>query len=314
MLEIVVEGWAIGSIYAVVAMGFVVVYATSKVLNFAHGALGAAGALIMASLVNDGGLGIVPLAGLNPLTEHADALWGWIANLVVAMVLAALLAVVIERIAIRPMIGRPEFTLLILTVGVAIALQRFVDRAPVARNLRVPWGAETFSIGGSTMSTSSIASIVIGIVAAGSVAALLRTRAGLAARAVAADVEAAMAMGIDTDRVYRRAWAVAAMLATLAAVAFSFSPRGTGVISTGSTPELFFRALPVIAIGGWDSHRGAYYAGVGIGILQTATGRLLGDVAAFGAGYPRILPYVIMVVVLLIRPSGVFGTASIRRV
>lgn len=315
VVEVVFEGWAIGSIYAMVALGFVVIYKTSKVLNFAHGAVGAAGGLVMASLVTDGGLGISQLSGANPLRGLADSSWGWSLNLVLAMALTALIAIVIERVVVRPMIGRSQFTLIILTIGLSVALQRFVDKAPIARALRVPWGAELFLIDEARIPKSAVASIVMGLFAIVLIAAFNKTKVGLSARAVASDVEVALSTGIDVGKVYRLTWAISAALATAAAVAFSFSPRGVGTINTGATPELFFRALPVIAIGGWDSYRGAYTAGIAIGLIQAATGRAFAEhTDLLGAGYPRVIPYVLMVIVLLVRPAGLYGQRTIRRV
>ena len=310
-----INGLGLGSIYAIVALGFVVVYKTSNVLNFAHGSLGAAGGLIFASLLSDGGLGIGPLAGTNPLTRYGDSIWGWGLNLAVALLLAAILGVVIERVAIRPMIGRSEFVLVIATIGISITLQLLVDQAPIGRNLRVPWGGGSWTVGGVLITKSAVASIILALCSFGALAAFNRTRLGLGARAVASDREVAMANGVDPGRVFAASWALAAAFATLAAVAFSFSPRGTGALSTAGTPGLFFRALPVIAIGGWDSYQGAYAGGLFIGVLQIAAGRYLsGYESALGAGYPTILPYLVMIVVLLTRPAGLFGRQAVRRV
>ena len=313
--EILVEGLGIGSIYAIVAMGFVVIYKTSRVLNFAHGAIGAAGGLIMASLVTDGGLGISQLRDANPLRQFADSTWGWGLNLALAMVLCGVLAMAFERVFIRPMIGQSPYTLIILTIGIWIAFERFTRNAPIAPLLRVPWGAETTTWGDAIVTKSAIASIVFGLLAIAGIGIFNRTKAGLAARAVASDVEVALSMGIDSGRVYRSTWALSAALATMAAVAFSFSPRGVGTIDAAGTPDLFVRALPVIAIGGWDSYKGAYVAGLGIGVIQAATGRLLYQhTDVLGAGYPRVIPYVLMVIVLLIRPWGLYGERTVRRV
>jgi branched-chain amino acid transport system permease protein len=314
-VEITLSGLALGSIYAVVAFGFVVVYKTSRVLNFAHGALGAAGGLMLASLVTDGGLGIGRLAGANPFGAYAGSLWGWLLNLAVAVGLASLLGVIVERLVVRPLLGREQFTVTLATIGASIVLQLFVDEAPIARTLRIPWGSDSWEVGGANIAQSALASMVLGACSFAFLVAFDRTRIGLAARAVACDQEAAVAQGINTGRVFSVTWALAAAFATLAAVAFSFSPRGNGTISTALTPALFFRALPVLAIGGWDSYRGAYLGGLVIGVLQVAAGRFLAPYIDFlGVGYPTILPYLLMIVVLMIRPAGTFGRPEIRRV
>lgn len=309
------RGLALGLMYGIVALGFVVVYRATRVLNFAHGAIGAAGALLMASMVGDGGLGIERWRGANPLGRFADNVLGWSANLVLAAGLAAVLAMVIERVAVRPMLGRAQFSLLLVTIGVSIPLQVFVDRAPIPRHLHAPWSTGGWTVGGAFVPYSHLAMAVIGLVALALVAGFDRTRLGLMTRAVGADQEAAASVGVSISVVSRANWALAGVLATLAAVGLSLYPEGTGSVSTANVPGLFFRALPILALGGWDSPRGAIVGGLAIGVIQTAAGRLLsGQIDVLGAGYPAILPYVIAVAVLAVRPSGLFGARTIRRI
>ncbi len=314
-LELTINGLALGSVYAVVAFGFVIVYKTSRVLNFAHGALGAAGGLAMASLVTDGGLGISVLAGLNPFTRYANSVGGWLINLALAALVAASLGLTVERLVVRPLHGRAQFTVTIATIGAAIPLQLVIDEAPIARSLRVPWGVGAWEVAGATVFWSSVAQLLLGAGSCGVLLALDRTRLGLGAKAVAADQEAAMSQGIDLARVHAMTWALAAMFATLAAVAFSFSPRGNGTISTALTPALFFRALPALALGGWDSYRGAYLGGLVLGLAQVGSGHLLAPwVDHLGVGYPTMVPFLLMIPVILLRPAGLFGQAEVRRV
>lgn len=312
---IVTRGLATGLMYGIVALGFVVVYRATRVLNFSHGALGAAGALMMASLVGDGGLGVERWRGLNPLGRFADSIVGWSMNLVLAAVLAACLAMVVERVAVRPMLGRAQFTLLLVTIGASIPLQVFVDRAPIPRHLHAPWSTGGWTVSGAFVPYSHLAMLVIGSGAIALVAAFDRSRLGLMTRAVGDDQEAAESVGVSVAVVSRANWALAGVLATLAAVGLSLYPEGTGSVSTAGVPGWFFRALPILALGGWDSPRGAIVGGLTIGVVQTAAGRLLsGHVDILGAGYPAILPYVIAVLVLAVRPSGLFGTREIRRI
>lgn len=312
---IVTRGVAVGLMYGVVALGFVVVYRATRVLNLAHGAIGAAGAVMMASMVGDGGLGIVRWRGLNPLNRFADSIVGWAANLALAAVLAALLALVIERVAVRPMLGRAQFSLLLVTVGAAIPLQIVTNQAPIPRHLHAPWPTEPWTVAGTVVHPSYLAMVVIALSAVGLVAVFDRTRLGLMTRAVGEDQEAAESVGISVARVSRANWALAGVLATLAAVGLSLFPEGTGSVSSATVPGVFFRALPILALGGWDSVRGAMIGGLAIGLLQTSAGRLLsGHVDVLGAGYPTILPYVIMMVVLAVRPTGLFGARTVRRV
>lgn len=314
-IMIVTRGVAIGLVYGVVALGFVVVYRATRVLNFAHGALGAAGAVLMASMVGDGGLGVARWRGANPIGRFAGSLLGWSANLALAAVLAACLAMVVERLVVRPMLGRAQFTLLLVTIGASIPLQVFTDRAPIPRALHAPWPTESWVIHGAVVHRSHLAMVVIAVVAILLVAAFDRTRLGLMTKAVGDDQEAAEAVGISVATVSRSNWALAGALATLAAVGLSLFPEGTGAVSSATIPGLFFRALPILALGGWDSPRGAIVGGVAIGLLQTAAGMLLsGHIDVLGAGYPAILPYVVAVAVLAVRPTGLFGARTIRRI
>jgi branched-chain amino acid transport system permease protein len=315
LIEITVRGLAVGSMYGVVALGFVVVYRSTRVLNFAHGALGAAGGVLMGSMVGDGGLGIVRWRGANPLGQYADSVWGWSLNLLLAMCLAAVLAMLIERIAIRPLLGRSQFTVLVATVGVSISLMVYVREAPIPRNLRTPWGSATWRVGDAIVSQSYVPMLVMSGAAFAAVFVFSRSRWGLMMRAMSSDREVAASVGIDLGLVSRLSWAIAGALATVAAVGLSFSPEGTGAVNATNVPGLFFRALPILALGGWDSYRGAMAGGLAIGLLQTATGRLLaGWASVLGAGFPIILPYVVMVIVLAVRPTGLFGERPVERV
>jgi branched-chain amino acid transport system permease protein len=314
LVIVLTRGVAVGAVYAVVALGFVVVYRATRVLNFAHGALGAAGAVVMASMVGDGGLGVERWRGANPLGPYADSVFGWSLCLVLAAAIAALLAMVIERLAIRPMLGRAQFSLLLATIGVSIPLQVVTDRAPIPRHLHAPWSTGGWRVEGAFVAHSYVAMGVLALAALAVVAAFDRTRLGLMTRAVGADQEAAASVGVSIALVSRANWALAGVLATIAAVGLSLYPEGSGSVSSATVPGMFFRVLPVLALGGWDSPRGAVVGAVAVGMIQTAAGRLLSDqIDWIGAGYPVILPYVILVIVLAVRPSGLFGTSEIRR-
>lgn len=315
LVTILARGSAVGAAYAVVALGFVVVYRSTRVLNFCHGALGAAGAVIMASLVGDGGLGIERWRGLNPLGRFADSIVGWSVNLVIAAILAGSLAMVIERVAVRPLLGRAPFTLLLATIGAAIPLQIFTDRAPIPRHLHAPWSTGGWVVEGAFVAHSYVAMAMLSVCAVALVLSFDRTRLGLMTKAVGDDQEAAASVGISIAAVSRANWGLAGVLATIAAVALSLYPEGTGSVSSANLPGSFFRVLPILALGGWDSVRGAVVGGLAIGLVQTAAGRLLaGQIGWLGAGYPAVLPYVVLVAVLAVRPSGLFGTGSVRRI
>ncbi len=312
---LLINGLSLGSVYALIAFGFVAVYKTNRILNFAHAPLGALGALILASLISDGAMGIRLLRGDNPLTAIADHPAGWASCLVLALLMAGGLGALVERFAIRPMRGRPSFTVTIATVGVAIVLQRFADQAPVSRALPMPWGAGRFDLFGTDIGISSLVICLLAPAVLGGLRTFDRTRFGIATRAFAADQEAAAAQGINPNHIAAFSWGLAAALATLAALTFSVPPLGYGTFSTAAMPTLFFRAVPVLALGGWDSYGGVYVAGIAIGMMQVMSGGLLSSyMSVLGSGYSTVLPYVVMLIVLLIRPAGLFGRRSIQRV
>lgn len=300
--------------YGLVGFGFVSVFKTNRILNFAHAPVAAAGAVVMSSLLTDGALGIERFRGLNPITSITDGLAGWLLALVLALLAAGALSAGIERVAIRPMRSYPVFIVTIVTIGVSIVVQRITDQAPIARSIDLPWGSQT-TIGSTSVTVSTVVVIVSAAGVLLALTALDHTRPGIGLRALGEDEEAALAQGINRERLVALAWAIAGITGTLAAIGFTLPPRGLGLISSAATPALFLRAIPVLAIGGWDSYRGVYVAGLGVGLLQTLSGGLLARFTpVLGAGYSTVLPFIAMLIVLLIRPTGLFGKPVIRRV
>jgi branched-chain amino acid transport system permease protein len=315
-IQTLANALALGSIYAVLALGFVLVFKATQVLNFAHGAIAMAGGLFMSFLVF-GGLPIPFLSQSNPLGETDGNLPLWLVNLVLALLFAAVLGLILERVAIRPMVGQPLFAMAVITLGLEIAIRAFaVDAASLeARSLRVPWGTDAFMVGDARVPWSYVACMIFAMVAFVAVFFFYRSRLGVAMRAVAFDQEAAMAQGINVGRVFAIAWALGAALAALAAIMFAFSPRLPGAIDVEQHPILAFRALPVIVLGGLDSVQGALVGGVLIGLVEVFAGEYLsGQTDILGVGFQQIVPYVLMLGVLIVRPYGLFGTEEIRRV
>ena len=141
-----------------------------------------------------------------------------------------------------------------------------------------------------------------------------RTRTGIAMRAVAFDQEAALAQGIPVGKVFAIAWAASSALALLAAVCASMSPIGVGTVTIGIS-GLALRSLPAVILGGLDSVPGALVGGLVIGLAEVFAGNYLAEYTdTLGTGYALIVPYVVMLLVLLVRPYGLFGTPEIRRV
>jgi branched-chain amino acid transport system permease protein len=302
------RGLAQGSIYAIVALGFVLVFKATQAVNFAQGAM----ALVTAWLFS-----IVLVDWEIPGRWIGGGRYGvWFSALIVAMALAVVFGLVIERLVIRPMIGEPLFAIAVITLGLEAIFRTIGTDAVTIDNrlLRIPWGAESFKIGGATIYWSWVATLVAAAVVFVTVFLFFRTRLGIAMRAVAFDQEAALAQGISVGRVFAIAWGATAALALIAAVCASMSPIGLGTITTGTT-ALALRALPAVILGGLDSVQGALVGGLTIGLAEVFAGNYLAKyTGTLGTGYALVVPYVVMLLVLLVRPYGLFGTPEIRRV
>ncbi len=304
------SGIALGAIYALLALGLVLIYKATQVLNFAHGALAALGAFFaayLATVINFPGRYVTFL----PTTGQ------WIVSALVAVLITAAVGLVLERLAIRPMIGEPLFSVVMITIALDIVIRTitndFIGSSP--RPLGDPWGADVVNIGPAIIAKTEIATLVVTIICLIGIALFFRSRYGVAMRATAFDQEAAMAQGISAGRIFAMAWAIGAGLAAVAGIFSSMFPRASIGVS-GSTAFFAFRALPAIVIGGLDSITGAVLGGFIVGLAETYAGAYLtGETWSFlGLGFAGVMPYIVMMVVLLIRPYGLFGTEEIRRV
>ncbi len=311
---------ALGSVYALIALGFVLIFKATEVVNFSQGALAMIGALFISFMVADENL---PIVGFftevkNPIYSLGGPDWlRWGLSVIVALGFAALLGLLIERIAIRPMIGEPLFSVAVITLGLEIALRALANDAVKIqfRSVNAPWGSGGFTIGSGFVNWAYFAAMITAVVAFVAVFFFYRSRMGIAMRAVAHDQEAAMAQGINIGRVFAIAWGAGAVLAALGGLFATQPPiKQTGAIDA-ETSLVAFRALPAVILGGLDSVQGALIGGLIVGGAEIYAGQYLsGQTAWLGAGYPLIVPYVVMVIGLLVRPYGLFGTPEVRRV
>lgn len=303
------SGLALGAIYALLALGLVLIYKATQILNFAHGALAALGAYFASYFA----------VTLNFPGRYLDALpltLQWILSALLAVLLGAAFGWLVERLAIRPMIGEPLFAVVMITIGLDIIIRTIVDDliGNNPRPLGTPWGSEVVDIGPGLIAKAEIATIVTAIICLVGIALFFRTRIGVAMRATAFDQEAAMAQGISAGQIFSLAWIIGAALAAIAGIFSSVFPRAVGVSS--ATAFFAFRALPAVVIGGLDSITGAVAGGFIVGLAEVYAGAyLVGDTWSFlGTGFAGIMPYLVMLAVLLVRPYGLFGTEEIRRV
>ena len=300
-----VSGLSLGTIYALLAMGFVIIFKATQVVNFAHGALATVGAFITAGVAVE----------LNFPGRFIDVhpLLGWLISVIVALLLSALLGILLERVFLRPMVGEALFSVAIVTLGINAILMTIVTDyiGPDPRSMADPWGSATSDLGFVIIAHTEIAQFVVAVALVLLVAVFFRTRTGIAMRATAFDQEAARAQGIRVGAIFAIAWAIGAVLATVGGIFGSVYPRRVGVYP--DTALLVFRAFPAIILGGLDSVVGAVVGGLAVGVAEAAAGSYLNH-PLFGAGFSGIVPYLLMMIVLFIRPYGIFGTKEIRRV
>ena len=307
-IQTLAKGLAQGGLYALVALGFVLIFKATQTVNFAQGAIALVGAWFTSLLLIDWE---IPGRWISGNTYVV-----WISSVALAVLMTAVLGLIIERVAIRPMIGEPLFSIAVITLGLEAILRTIgfdaVNLNP--RSLAIPWGFDGFNIGDAFVAWTYVAIYIATAIAFVAIFFFFRTRLGIAMRAVAFDQEAALAQGISVGKVFAVAWGASAGLAAVAGVLSSGAPMGTGVVSAGIT-GLAFRALPAVILGGLDSVSGALIGGLLIGCAEVFSGQYLADyTSTLGNGYSLIVPYIVMLVVLLVRPYGLFGTPEIRRV
>lgn len=295
LISSLIRGLGLGGLYAVLGVSFVIVYRATGVINFATPALMILGAFFTGSFGNAIGLPF------------------WL-SVLLGMAVMAIIGMVIERVALRPMVGRPAFSAATVTVGVFIILLILAGRLLGSELLTVndPFGLNTISVAGATVFTIDIARLIIALVAIGIVGLFLtRSRTGLAMRATALDQETSLAQGINVGRMFGLSWGIAAAMAALAGALLTAG--SSGVETTIALVAL--KALPVIILGGLDSIKGSVIAGLIIGIAESLT-RTYQPIYApwLGANFDVIVPYLIMIIVLMVRPYGLFGTKEVVRV
>lgn len=291
--SLLVNGLSIGAVYALIALGIVIIYKASGVVTFMHG-----------SLVL---LGAFATARLNTHVSFYVAAVGGIACAVV-------LALVVERVVIRRLEGAPVMSLAIATIGAELFLLTvLIDQiGSDVLNVHHPWGAGTISIAGTGVSENrAIASVAAIALVAGFYAVFKYTRWGIAMRAASEDGETASLMGIRLGRVSSTAWLVAGGLAAVAGIFLVGSP------TPGVTPALAvlaMSAIPAAILGGLDSVSGALVGGLVIGVMESLAAGFEEQLAFLGHGFGDMVPFVVMIAVLLVRPAGLFGTKEMARV
>jgi len=276
--------------YSLVAIGFVLIYKTSGVLNFAQGAMLLFAALTFVSLVERG----VPF---------------WLA-LVATLVVMVVLGITVERVVLRPLVNQSPMTLFMATLGLSYVIEGAAQ---------LLWGTQVhgldlgindvpFEIGGVLISQFDLFAAAIAGALVASFALFFRyTGTGLAFRAVADDQFAAMAVGLRLSRVWAAVWTAAGIVALVAGLLW-----GARLGVQFSLSLVVLKALPVLVLGGFDSVAGAIVGGLLIGAIEKLAEVYVGPL--FGGGIEAWAAYVVALAFLLLRPSGLFGQKLVERV
>jgi branched-chain amino acid transport system permease protein len=292
-LSLLLNGISLGAIYALIALGFVIIFKASEVVSFTHGSL--------------------LLLGAYSIARLSDSI-GFLPAVLVGVLLTALAAFLVERLIINRLRGAPVISLAIVTIGVDIILLTELIRriGPDILNVPHPWGGDSVRIGGVGISENRLIAMgVAGVLIVAFFVAFKYSSWGVAMRASAEDGEAAALMGIRQGRVSALAWVVAGLLAAVAALFLVGAPT-PGVSAAAYTVAL--RAFPAAILGGLDSTGGALVGGLLIGITEAMAAGYQEQLSFLGRGFGEVAPYVVMIIVLLVRPSGLFGTKELTRV
>ena len=291
-LQLTLNGLVVGSIYSLVALGFVIIYKSSGILNFAQGEFLLLGAYVFLAIVT-----------------RANLPMGW--ALLLTFVFSAALGLLLERVVLRPLIGEPVISVIMVTLGLSSVLRAVVQGI---------WGTDTRPV----PSVFSLEPIQLGplpvargyLYSAASVSLLLvaltlffkYSRPGIAMRATAASQQVALSMGISVRRIFALSWSIAAMVSAFGGVLLATMRGGVD----GSLAILGLKVLPVVIVGGLDSVGGAILGGLLVGVLENLAGGYLDPV--FGGGVKEVAPFVALVLILMVRPYGLFGRVRIERV
>lgn len=286
-IQLTLTGLTNGAILSLAALGFVLIYKSSDVINFAQGEFLLIGAYVI--------FGLVAQIGIF-----------WPISLVLTVLIAVGLGIVVERLVLRPMIGEPIISVIMVTIGLSSLLKALVGAIwgtiPQAFPAFIP--SQPVKILGATVGADRLWALAIAIVMLGLFNLFFtRSREGIAMRAVADDQQAALSMGISVKKIFAWAWSIAAATAAIGGLLVA---NIVGV--SGELAGFGLRVFPVVILGGLDSIPGAIVGGIIIGLLEAYTGGYIGQ------GLNQVLPFVVLIVILMVRPYGLFGQEIIERV
>lgn len=292
-LQLVISGLVVGSIYSAVALGFVVIYKATRVVNFAQGELLMVGAYVCYAF----------------LVQAKLPFW---AAFLVTLGVGMVLAVGVERLVLRPMIGEPIISIIMVTIGLSLVLRSLVvmiwktDILVYQPKLFPP---DLIQIGGVPVSLEFLWCFLLSLFLLAVFSVFFKfSRAGVAMRATAFNQQVAQSMGISVKQIFMLSWVISAVISAIGGILIG---NINGI--NNSLYHFGLKVFPATILGGLDSILGAALGGLIIGVLENLSDGLCKTYLDL-SGVKEVAPYVILVLILMIKPYGLFGTKEIERV
>ena len=291
LLSHVISGALVGLLYALIAMGFVIIYRSAKVFNLAQGEFVVVGAFLIWSFSQYFNLSL------------------WL-SLVLAFVCSAILGFLVERIILRPLVGEKLFALIMVTIGLMVFMRglSLVIWGPSVHFIPPIFPIKSLKLGPFMLDWGLVIGSGVTVVMATLFSWFFNhTRMGMEMTAVAEDHQIALSLGLNVKRSIALAWALSGILCTLSAVVFLSGKGMTFLVG-----DIGLAALPVALLAGLESIGGLLLAGLLIGVSMGLAEYFLDPI--FQGGVVAVFPFAIMIIILLIRPSGLFGWKTIERI
>jgi branched-chain amino acid transport system permease protein len=293
LLQLFISGLVIGSIYSAVALGFVIIYKATRVVNFAQGEFLMAGAYICYAF----------------LVQMHVPFW---AALALTICFGMVLAVVIERLILRPMIGEPIISIIMVTIGLSLVLRSLVAmiwKTDILVYEPKLFPQEMITVGGVPVSLEFVWCFLLSLFLLLVFSVFFKySRAGVAMRATAFNQQTAQSMGISVKMIFALSWIISAVVSGIGGVLIG---NINGI--SNSMYHFGLKVFPATILGGLDSILGAALGGIIIGILENLSDGLCKSYLDL-SGVKEVAPFVILVIILMIKPYGLFGTKEIERV
>ena len=289
--QLCLSGFSVGCVYAIVALGFVIIYKATDVFNFAQGELMTLGAFICY-------LFIVQL--------HVPIIWAFL----LTFIATALIGMITEEMFLRPMVGEPIFSVIMVTVGLSVLLKGIIGLSWGYMIKKFPSfvSEDPISFVGMVISPLHITTIIITAILIVLIAIFFKfSKMGVAMRAVASDQDASLLMGISVRKIFGLSWSISAVVAGIGGILLS-----SITILHPSSSFVGIKVFPAVVLGGMDSILGAIVGGIIIGIVENIAGGYIDPMV--GGGVKEITAFIVLLAILMIRPYGLFGKEEIERV